>query len=113
MGAMLGCRYAALAIAAGMSVGRSPFLRINNFKKQQNEADEKAEKQEMKDQMILQERKKLFDTVGNSDLVLLAAAYMKWDSMKGGNGNKRQFCESLGLAINGIRDMKQMVNQLE
>merc|ERR1712165_162108 len=96
-----------------MSVGRSPFLPINNFKKQSKDVDEQAEKQEMKDQMILQERKKIFETVGNSDLVLLAAAFMKWDGMKGGNGNKRQFCESLGLSINGIRDMKQMVNQLD
>ena len=113
MGSMLGCRSASLTIAAGMSVGKSPFLRINSFRGNRGELDEKAEREELKNEMILQERKKLFESVGNSDLALLAATYMKWDNIKGGGGEKRRFCESLGLSSNTIRDMRQMVNQLE
>lgn len=111
MGSMLGCRSASLAMAAGMSVGRSPFLRINTFRNNNHSVDEKEEKQEIKNEMILEERKKLSESVGHSDLSLLAAAYLTWDSITG--GAKRKYCESIGLSINSIRDMKKMVNQLE
>ena len=114
MGSLLGCRSASLALAAGMSVGRSPFLQIRSSQHNyNNEQDEQAAKEEMKNEMILQERKKMFDSVGNSDLALLAAVYMKWDAIKGGGGEKRRFCGSIGLSINGVRDMKQLVSQLE
>ena len=33
MGSLLGCRDAALAMAAGMSVGRSPFMKVDVFQK--------------------------------------------------------------------------------
>lgn len=113
MGSMLGCRAAALAIAAGMSIGKNPFVRIDTFERNRNNNfSEKDEKQEWKNQQILQERKKMFESVGNSDLALLAAAYMKWDGIKGGSGDKKRFCEQLGLSIHSVRDMKQMVNQL-
>ena len=98
-------------MAAGMSVGRSPFLRINTFRNNNHSVDEKEEKQEIKNEMILEERKKLSESVGHSDLSLLAAAYLTWDSITG--GAKRKYCESIGLSINSIRDMKKMVNQLE
>ncbi len=112
---MLGCRSAALAIAAGMSIGKSPFIRIDSPKSNRFQVvnDIGDEKLEIKNQRILEERKKLFESVGNSDLALLAAAYIQWDNIHGGNGEKRRFCESLGLSVNSIRDMKQMVNQLD
>ena len=114
MGSMLGCRSSALTIAAGMSVGRSPFMRINTWRANNgNELDEHAERQMMKNEQILQERKTLFESVGNSDLALLAATYLKWDSTNGGGGDKKRLCDSLGLSFNGMRDMKQMVKQLE
>lgn len=113
MGSLLGCRSAALVLAAGMTVGRSPFLQIKSPNYRKDESNEKAEKEEMKNEMILQERKKVFESVGNSDLALLAAVYMKWDSIKGGGGEKRKFCDFMGISVNGIRDMKQLVNQLE
>jgi len=113
MGSLLGCRSAGLAIAAGMSVGRSPFLRIVLPRNVSNDVDDDVNKEDLKNQMISDERKKLFETVGKSDLALLAAVYMKWDSTKSGGGDKRRICDRLGLAPNGMRDMKQMVSQLD
>lgn len=114
MGSMLGCRSASLAIAAGMSIGKSPFTRIDSFGgKKYDDTDEKDYEHQMKNESILQERKKIFASVGNSDLALFAAVYLKWDSIQNGGGEKKKFCESLGLLVNSMKDMKQMVKQLE
>lgn len=72
MGSILGCRSAALAMAAGMSVGRSPFLRIDVFQRRggrrdEDDQDEKQSIEEMKKQKILLERQNLFKIVGSSD----------------------------------------------
>merc|ERR1711865_65832 len=52
MGCILGCRTGALAMAAGLSVGRSPFLKVDH-----RSNDERS-------LSILDERKKLFETCG-------------------------------------------------
>ena len=91
MGSILGCRKAALAMAAGMS-GRSPFLRIDtrpNNRRGGNEDDENAAIENMKKQRVLDERKALFEDVGNSDHALLAAAYMKWDDTDTSGGGRK------------------------
>jgi hypothetical protein len=67
MGAILGCRKAGLAMAAGMSLGRSPFLRVDSPSRNRSEDDERTAAAEMKNQRILDERKTLFAKVGNSD----------------------------------------------
>lgn len=68
----------AIDIAAGMSVGRSPFLRINTpFRNgHQGEQDPAVEKQERNNKRILEERALLFKTVGNSDHALLGEPYV-------------------------------------
>ncbi|GFH58259.1 hypothetical protein CTEN210_14735 [Chaetoceros tenuissimus] len=106
-GSLLGCRSAALAIAAGLSGGKSPFLRIDR------RSIDTDTKEGYKNQMVLDERDKLFDSVGNSDHAILSAIYNGWDSLSGGGGVKRKYLESLGLSVNAMRDMKQLVSQLD
>lgn len=109
MGSILGCRRAALVMAAGMSLGRSPFLRIDNWKKNKNETSI----EDIKNEMILEDRKAMFDAVGNSDHALLAAVFLKWENTDAGGGARKRVCESLGLSFNGLRDMAQLVRQLD
>ena len=99
MGSILGCRTGALAMAAGLSVGRSPFLKIDGRSNDEN------------NQSILRERAKLFETCGNSDHSMVAAAFMNWQDMSNGGGRKKHYCESLGLSFNGMRDINQLVQQ--
>lgn len=106
-GSLLGCRSAALAIAAGLSGGKSPFLRIDR------RSIDTDTKEGYKNQMVLDERDKLFDSVGNSDHAMLSAIFNGWDSLSGGGGVKRKYLESLGLSVNAMRDMKQLVSQLD
>lgn len=108
MGSILGCRSAALAMAAGMSIGRSPFMATENFARVGDDKESTIE--EMKRQRTLEARKELFKTVGNSDHAMLAAAFLQWDSC--GDRERRQYCDLIGLNVNGMRDMKQLVNQL-
>lgn len=78
MGSILGCRNAAISMAAGMSLGRSPFLRIDPPPRNKgNEQDEKSAIEEMKKKRVLEERKALFSKVGNSDHSLLGKSQQK------------------------------------
>lgn len=43
----------------------------------------------------------------------LAAAFLRWDASSSGAGERKRFCESLGLNFNGMRDIKQLVRQLD
>lgn len=86
-------------MAAGLSVGRSPFLKVDH-----RSNDERQ-------QFIIQERKKLFKTCGNSDHSMIAAAFMNWNKTPNGAGRKKRYCESLGLSFNGMRDINQLVQQ--
>jgi ATP-dependent RNA helicase DHX57 len=99
MGSILGCRTGALAMASALSVGRSPFLRIDK-----NGEDEEQTKATL-------ERAKLFRTCGNSDHSMLAAAFMNWQNL--GAGERKRYCESLGLSFNGMKDILQLVKQYD
>jgi len=116
MGSILGCRRASLAMAAGMSLGRSPFLRIriDNPRKKSfaDGGDGESSVEELKRQRMLEERDALFKQVGNSDHAFLAAAFMEWEGIGAGSGNRKRFCESLGLSFSAMRDMAQLVRQL-
>ena len=101
MGCILGCRTGALAMAAGLSVGRSPFLKVDH-----RSNDERS-------LSILDERKKLFETCGNSDHSMIAAAFIKWRNTPNGHTMKKRCCESLGLSFNGMRDINQLVQQYD
>lgn len=78
MGSILGIRRAALVMAAGMSVGRSPFLRVDAPRNnKRGDEDEKSAIEDMKKQRILDERKALFAKVGNSDHSLLGKTQLE------------------------------------
>ena len=103
MGSLLGCRSAALSIAACVSVGRSPFLSIGK-----NNSDDNSDS----DELILKQREKLFQQVGNSDHAMLCAVFEKWNALSNA-GHKKQFCQSYGLSFVSMRDIRQLVQQLD
>ena len=106
MGSILGCRRAALAMAAGISVGRSPFLRIDTRSNGETIQD-------MKNKQIIEERAKIFELCGNSDHAMLALTFMQWESLKAGGGERKRYCEKMGLSFTGMRDILQLANQYD
>lgn len=112
MGSILGCQQAALAMAAGISSGRSPLLRVEKPWRHKNaELSEKEEIEDRRIENILKERAELVQRVGKSDHALLAALFLKW--RKCGSREQKRYCDSLGLSFNGMRDIQQLYNQLE
>lgn len=109
MGELLGCRSAALAIAAALSVGRSPFLKVEHPRNGRYDDDSMVR---FKISSILEERSKIFELVGNSDHAMLAAIFMIWDELKGALDKKR-YCESMGISSVGMRDIDQLVRQYD
>ena len=99
MGSILGCRRAALAMAAGISIGRSPFLRVDTPRGGQ--ADESFQQQ--KDRITLEARAKLAEQSGNSDHAMLAAMFIAWEGLPTGEGDRMKYCEKLGLSVTGTR----------
>ena len=112
MGSILGCRSAGLAMAAGMSVGRSPFLRIDNRTSSGHDNEDECLANQ-KQRIVLEERTALFKMVGNSDHAMLAAVFLNWDAIHSGAADRKRYCEKLGLSIHGMRDLKQLVQQLD
>jgi ATP-dependent RNA helicase DHX57 len=110
MGCLLGCRDMSLAIAAGMSVGRNPFLRIDSFNNGISHIDGEVEQKNPR--RIIEERLALFKMVGNSDHVMLGKAFLMWRDINGASEKKR-FCDRLGLAFNGMRDMLGLTSQFD
>jgi ATP-dependent RNA helicase DHX57 len=103
----------AIAVAAGMSAGRSPFLRINSpysgAKQGSNDGDSEKE---FINKRILEERASVFKSVGNSDHAMLGKVLLLWQECQGAS-EKRRFCDKLGLAFNSMREMNQLSNQLD
>jgi hypothetical protein len=91
-------------MAAALSVGKSPFLRVD--------APSRGPPNEL-NQSILRERAALFEKCGNSDHALLAAAFMAWQSTEPGGGGRKKYCESLGLSFNGMKDIAQLASQYD
>ena len=112
MGSILGCRTAALAMAAAISVGRSPFLKVDNFPQKRRDEEEKSV-EETRNKLILEERAKLFKVVGNSDHAMTAGAFLEWEALDTGGGKRKRYCDQMGLSFTGMRDMLQLVNQLD
>ena len=114
MGSLLGCRNISIAVASGMSVGRSPFLRINSPHHRhgkEGNGDTDQQKDERNDD-ILRERADLFKTVGNSDHAMLGKIFMLWQSCNGAS-ERRRLCDRFGLAFNSMREMAQLAKQLD
>lgn len=104
MGSLLGCRSAALAIAASLSISRSPLERISGIFKKVGQRDER-------DQSIIEEREAILRNVGNSDHLLLAYAFSTWFKLE--KQGKRHLCDQLGLIPAAMREIKQLYTQLE
>jgi len=106
VGALLGVRNPALAMAAGMSAAQSPFSQIDANARDVDDAVRES------NEAILQERQNLFvKSGGNSDHTYLAAIYLQWDSLKG--PDKLKFCNKLGLIPSRMRDIKLLVEQYD
>ena len=106
LGCILGCREASLAMAAGLSLGRSPFLRIDNHQKSK-ELPGKLNTN------ILKARSDLTNSVGGSDHALLAAVFSQWKGSNNDNSTRRNVCDALGLSFSVMRDMDQLAKQLD
>ena len=63
--------------------------------------------------MKLAERARLFEQAGNSDHAMLAAAYMSWRKLPTSGDERRKYCDKLGLAFNGMKDIHQLVKQYD
>ena len=111
MGCLLGCRDISLAIAAGMSVGRSPFLRIDSFNNGRRRSEDEVEK-ELASTKVIEQRAALFKMVGNSDHAMVGKAFLLWRDSNGAS-ERRRFCEKLGLAFNGMQDMLALTRQFD
>ena len=107
MGSILGCRSAALAMAAGISLGRSIFLRLDKVR---NKTDDVLY-DETKREKVLSSRALLAKEAGNSDHALLAYTFLKWQK-EIESGLRSRFCDSLGISSNSLREMLQLFNQL-
>lgn len=112
MGSILGCRDSALAMAAGMTVGRSPFLRVDNARRS-SKGEEDESKEALKAQQILKNRKDLAKLVGNSDHAMLAEMHRRWGDTKAGSGTRKELCDQLGLSFTGMRELDHLVKQLD
>ena len=99
MDSIFGCRRAALAMAAGISIGRSPFLRVDTPRGGQ--ADESFQQQ--KDRITLEARAKLAEQSGNSDHAMLAAMFIACEGLPTGEGDRMKYCEKLSLSVTGTR----------
>jgi hypothetical protein len=112
MGSILGCRNAGVAMAASLSMGRSPLLRIDTPRKGgRKDSDEPTSIEEMKQQNIREERAQLFDKIGRSDHAFLPALFFNWKECDG--PGRKVYCDSLGLSFMGMREMLQLANQLD
>lgn len=113
MGCLLCCRDISVAIAAGMSVGRSPLLRIDSFNNGKNCGNDDVEQEkELAANKIMEERAALFKLVGNSDHAMLGKAFLLWRDSRSASEKKR-FCDKLGLAFNGMRDILALTSQFD
>lgn len=112
MGSILGCRNAGVAMAAALSMGRSPLLRIDTPRKGgRKDSEEPTTIEEMKQQNVRKERANLFEKIGGSDHAFLASLFLKWKECEG--QGRKAYCDSLGLSFVGMREMLQLANQLE
>lgn len=106
MSCLLGCRNMGVSIAATMSAGRNPFLRVGSpFNRGNSDQDQK-------DSKILEERAALFKMVGNSDHVMLGKAFLLWKECQGASERKR-YCDKMGLAFNSMREVSSLARQLD
>ncbi|KAL3801900.1 hypothetical protein ACHAW5_005288 [Stephanodiscus triporus] len=113
MGCLLGCRDISVAIAAALSAGRSPFLRIDSFNNGKHRGKDDTEQEKVNtNKEILEARAALFKMVGNSDHVMLGKAFLLWKECNG-PAERRRYCDRLGLAFNSMREILALTRQLD
>jgi ATP-dependent RNA helicase DHX57 len=44
---------------------------------------------------------------------MLAAAFVNWEQLSTGGGDRKKYCDRLGLSFTGMRDILQLVNQYD
>jgi ATP-dependent RNA helicase DHX57 len=93
-------------MAAGISLGRSIFLRLDHGKSDVTDSYFDDTKQEK----LLKHREALAKEAGHSDHALLAFTFLKWKSTE--TGLRSRFCDSLGISNNSLHEMSQLYNQL-
>ncbi|GKY91476.1 hypothetical protein MPSEU_000119900 [Mayamaea pseudoterrestris] len=115
MGSILGCRTAALGMAAGLSLTRSPFLNLDFPRKPRNQQQDEEESPEAtKTRRILKSRLEMAEKMGNSDHALLAAIYIDWMSSRSdGGGRRKHLCESIGLNLPAMKEIEQLGKLLD
>lgn len=106
MGCILGCREASLAMAAGLSLGRSPFVLLEGKQGPKGSSSKPNAN-------ALKARSDLTETVGGSDHALLAAVFSQWKESNNDNSRRRSVCDGLGLSFSVMRDMDQLARQLD
>jgi hypothetical protein len=112
MGCLLGCRDISVAIAAALSAGRSPFLRIDSFSNGKHRGKDDEQEKVSTNKEILEARAALFKMVGNSDHVMLGKAFLLWKECNGA-AERRRYCDRLGLAFNSMREILALTRQLD
>lgn len=111
MGSVLGCRSAAIGMAAALSMGRSPFLNLDEPRHASNQQDEEETEEVIKNRRRARARRELADRMGNSDHGLLASIYSEWSGATG--SQRKNICESLGLSFPAMNEMGQLGRLLD
>ena len=109
MGSILGCRSPSVAMAAGISLGRSPFLRVESNPRQRAEDGGRLER---KNGEVISNRAELTKKTGNSDHALFVALLREWQNAGHASG-KNQLCERYGLSFTAMKEMEALSNQLD
>ena len=108
MGSILGCRRAALAMAAGISLGRSFFNRVDL---DDNRGESSASVDDMIRRKIVQQRAVFAKEAGNSDHALASSIFLKWQHMD--MRKRNELCESLGVNSSALYEMALLFKQLD
>ena len=114
MGSILGCRSAAIGMAAGLSSGRSPFLNISSpFPSRQHRGETEESPEAAKAQRVITARLEFAEKIGNSDHALLASIYAEWTSQQSQGGKRKALCDTLGLSFPAMKEMEQLGSLLD
>jgi ATP-dependent RNA helicase DHX57 len=108
MGSILGCRSAALAMAAGICLGRSFYIRVDNGG---NSFVASTSFDDIVRRRVLEQRAIFAKESGNSDHALAAFVFLKWQQTE--KELRSRFCESLGVNSSALYDMALLFNQLD
>jgi ATP-dependent RNA helicase DHX57 len=90
-------------MASGMSVGRSPLIKVELDKHSEESSDNLIKEK------ILKQRATEYELSGKSDILFLGHLFLRWKE----SVDKKAFCDRLGLSISTMKEMKQLYLQLD